>query len=324
MISPESDERLKALLRRELGPLIVEGLEDSNVVEILQNPDGSCWVDRHSSGLERVGQHDLSQIEALTSTIATYYGRVFTAESPTLEASLPFHGARFTAVRPPLSSAVLFSIRKRRQYDLSRDFVKRGILSDEHALFLVNAIQRRSNLIICGGPGTGKTALANALLLATETRRRIFILEDNPELDVARGLHAVPLLTSYTHDLAALVRVTQRLRPDAICIGELRGPEAAALVNAWNSGIRGGLTTLHADDSPSALSKLELLIRSSGIPFEDIAKQLIAMAVDLIVLIEGRNLERQVAEITKLTGFDEHTQTYQLSYLLRKEPNHAN
>jgi RHS repeat-associated protein len=54
--------------------------------------------------------------------------------------------------------------------------------------------------------------------------------------------------------------MTLRLRPDRILIGEVRGPEALALLKAWNTGHPGGLATLHANSAADALRRLEDLI----------------------------------------------------------------
>jgi hypothetical protein len=39
------------MLRTALGPAITAWLEDTNIVEVMLNPDGSLWVDRLSEGL---------------------------------------------------------------------------------------------------------------------------------------------------------------------------------------------------------------------------------------------------------------------------------
>jgi Flp pilus assembly CpaF family ATPase len=48
--------------------------------------------------------------------------------------------------------------------------------------------------------------------------------------------------------------MTLRLRPDRIIIGEVRGPEALAMLKAWNTGHPGGLATIHANSASEALT----------------------------------------------------------------------
>ena len=82
-------------------------------------------------------------------------------------------------------------------------------------------------IAITGGPQTGKTTLANALLaeIAT-TGDRVLVLEDTIELQCAARDH-VPLRTrAGVVTMTELVRATMRLRPDRVIVGEVRGGEA--------------------------------------------------------------------------------------------------
>jgi Flp pilus assembly CpaF family ATPase len=81
---------------------------------------------------------------------------------------------------------------------------------------------------------------------------RIVILEDTRELQ-CEARNAVQLHTGEVADLTRLVRVTMRLRPDRIIVGEVRGGEALALLKAWNTGHPGGITTVHANSAAAAL-----------------------------------------------------------------------
>ena len=53
-----------------------------------------------------------------------------------------------------------------------------------------------------------------------------------------------------------LVRHALRHRPDHIVVGEVRGGEAADLLQALNTGHGVSLTTVHANNAESALSRL--------------------------------------------------------------------
>jgi type IV secretion system protein VirB11 len=66
-------------------------------------------------------------------------------------------------------------------------------------------------------------------------------------------------------------------------VGEVRGPEALTLLKAWNTGHPGGFASLHANDAPSALRRMELLVQEGcghRLP------ELIAEVVDVIVHLE--------------------------------------
>ncbi len=56
--------------------------------------------------------------------------------------------------------------------------------------------------------------------------------------------------------LADLVRWALRMSPDRVIVGEARGDEVLALLNAMSQGTDGSMTTLHASSSKGAFSKL--------------------------------------------------------------------
>lgn len=57
----------------------------------------------------------------------------------------------------------------------------------------------------------------------------------------------VSLHKSDTIDMARLLKSTMRLRPDRIIVGEVRDGAALTLLKAWNTGHRGGVTTIHSN-----------------------------------------------------------------------------
>jgi type IV secretion system protein VirB11 len=316
-----ADTLLHELLARELGPVLIRSLTDRGVVEILVNPDRSIWEDRFGQGLTRLPeQADPLALEALTSTIASLRETTFTDANPELSTFLDIEGigrCRFTAARPPLVESVTISIRKHdasHVYRLGPDFKDKGFISARHGELLAKAINERSNIIVCGGPGAGKTALANALLLEiADPTARILLLEDVPELHCP-GLHTVALRKSPTHTLEDLLRLTVRLRPSRICLGELRGSETLTLLSAWNTDTRGGIATIHANTSRSALDRLELFVRLASNSVAEVARTLIGQAVHLVVSVHRGERGPQVAELLRVEGYDSRTGEYRLAY----------
>lgn len=224
----QRDRRLRDKLRRELGGDVLSALSDASVVEVMLNADGELWVERLGSGVALLGgRMSRSQAENLLGTVAALAETEINEGRPLLEVELPFDGSRFHGVVSPVSSAPVFAIRKRavRVHTLD-DYVMDGILTGGAAAILRDALERRQNLVICGGTGSGKTTLANALLReAVELAgpcERFVILEDTVELQCTAANH-IQLRTTDEIDLTRLVRATMRLRPDRIVIGEIRG-----------------------------------------------------------------------------------------------------
>ncbi len=133
---------------------------------MLLNPDGQLWLDTASRGLVPAGATmPPEQAESLLSTVAGLLVRVVGDRHPILEAELPLDGSRIEGILPPVVTAPVFAIRKRAAtlFPLER-YLEDGTLSAEQAEALRRAIAERRNLLVSGGPGSGKTTFANAVL----------------------------------------------------------------------------------------------------------------------------------------------------------------
>jgi type IV secretion system protein VirB11 len=71
-------DRAKGKLRRDIGSLVLEALEDPKTVEVLLNPDGRLWQERLGEGLRCIGNLSNSRGEAVIKTIAGFYGKEVT------------------------------------------------------------------------------------------------------------------------------------------------------------------------------------------------------------------------------------------------------
>ena len=300
----ERERRLEGKLQRELGATLAGLLADEEVVEVMRNEDGRMWVDRLGSGLAPAGfEVSPETAENLLGTVAALLGTVVNEAHPILEGELPYYGARFEGVLPPVSRGPVFAIRKRAALVYTLDqYVAQGQLTPRHHAALIAAIEREESLVVCGGTGSGKTTLLNALL-AEKVRRgdphqRIVILEDTVELQCTAA-NTVQLRTSAEADLQRLVRATMRLRPDTIVIGEVRGREALDLLKAWNTGHRGGLSSVHANGARAALSRLDQLVQEAGVPTQP---RLLAEAIDWIVGMSRIGGDRRVTELVRIEG----------------------
>jgi type IV secretion system protein TrbB len=301
--------RLIEGLRKCLGTQIADLLADDRVVEIMANPDGTLWLDRVGSQHEQggrccVGTIPPQQVESVIRFIATSMGQTATSDNPSVAGTLPETGERFQGLLPPIVEKPTFTIRKRPKSIFTLDdYVARGVLTEQGAQVLRDAIADRKNILVAGGTGSGKTTLVNALLAEPAfANDRVVIIEDTRELQCS-AKDCVPLLTKPTDPrvtMTDLLRHTLRLRPDRIVIGEVRGPEALALLKAWNTGHPGGIGTIHANSAEDALYRLEDLIAevSATIPHRAIAS-----AINLIVYIE-RVIHPPGRSVTSLVRVD--------------------
>ena len=297
-----SNDRLTTMLATALGDAAGDLLLDESVIELMLNPDGKLWIDRLGEGRSFTG-HEMTaaDVERVIFIVASSVGLTCNRDTPILSAELPCSGSRFQGLLPPIVQRPVFTIRKRAVKIFSlQDYVDAQILSKEHGKLIQEAVLSRKNILIAGGTGSGKTTLTNAILdEIAKTKDRIVIIEDTQELQ-CNAEDSVALHTKEDRaTMTELLRATMRLRPDRIVIGEVRGPEALALLKAWNTGHPGGCATLHADSAERALSRLEQLVFEAGISS---ANRLIAEAVNLIIFIEKFGVSRRVRELVAVHG----------------------
>ena len=156
--------------------------------------------------------------------------------------------------------------------------------------FLSACIKARINIVISGGTGSGKTTLLNALSAFIPDDERVATIEDAAELRLQQP-HVVRMETrppniEGTGEVTTrdLVKNALRMRPDRIIVGECRGAEALDMLQAMNTGHDGSMTTIHANDTRDAISRLEMMVGMAGfdLPIWIIRRQ-IASAVQIIV-----------------------------------------
>lgn len=291
-------------LYHALGPLVSDALARPDVVEVMANPDGSLWVDRAGVGRERVGHIEQSAAETTIRLLASHMGETVTPDRPAVAGVLPRSGERFQGLLPPLAERPVFTIRKRASIVFTLDdYVAKGILSTAGADVIRRAVMNRKNILVAGGTGSGKTTLVNAILAEPAFKNdRIVLIEDTKELQCPAE-DKVELLTKNTEPrvtMTDLLRMTLRLRPDRIIIGEVRGGEALAMLKAWNTGHPGGVATIHANSAADALRRVEDLVGETS---HTIPRRSIGSAINIIIHIEripagpGRRVSR-IAEVT--------------------------
>ena len=77
-----SQTRTRAMLVTALGSEIVAALDDPAVVEIMINPDGRLWVERHGSGRAESGAMSSADSERVIRLVASHMGRRADVGSP--------------------------------------------------------------------------------------------------------------------------------------------------------------------------------------------------------------------------------------------------
>jgi pilus assembly protein CpaF len=283
-------------------------LADDTVDEIMVNGPYDVWVERHGKlSQTAVRFHDESHLRRILNKIVAQVGRRIDESSAMVDARLP-DGSRINAVIPPLSlSGPLLTIRKFSRNRLTfQDMIRLGTLTTETIEFLERCVQAKLNILISGGTGSGKTTLLNVLSEAIPDSDRIVTIEDSAELSLHQT-HTLRLESRPSNiegegevSIRDLVRNSLRMRPDRIIVGEVRGAEALDMLQAMNTGHEGSLSTVHANSSRDALSRIETMVLMAGfeLPLRAIRQQ-ISSALDLIIQLE--RLEDGARRVTSIT-----------------------
>ena len=248
-------------------PGVESALEDPDVSEIMINGPGNVWLEGHGR-LRSIAAPalDAAALERAAIHIARPLG-LDPATTPVLDARLG-DGSRVAICVPPASPHVAITIRRfgTRSFSAAQ-LVEQGALPEHIRHAAERTLHTRRNILVSGGTGSGKTTLLNALIARIPDDERIVAIEDTLELRIdspncvrfeARGLqHGAVTIRD-------LVRHALRHRPDHIVVGEVRGGEAADLLQALNTGHDGSLTTVHANNAESALSRLASCAMQGG------------------------------------------------------------
>jgi pilus assembly protein CpaF len=297
-----------------LGPL-EPLLRDPAVSDILVNNSKVVYVERRgiltrSSATFRDDRHLMQVIDRIVSRV----GRRVDESSPMVDARLP-DGSRVNAIIPPLAiDGPCMSIRRFGSGPVAADaLVKLKSISAEMMQILSAAVKAKISILISGGTGAGKTTFMNILSGFIPETERIVTIEDAAELqlkhdDVVRLETRAPNVegTGAVRQRQLLVN-SLRMRPDRIIIGEVRGDEAFDMLQAMNTGHEGSMTTIHANTSRDALSRLESMVAMASVNMpEKSVRQQIASAISVVVQVSRMSDgTRKVVNISEITGLEE-------------------
>ncbi len=290
-------------------------LEDESIQDILVNGHSQVMVERDGLLYEtRVHFRDDRHLMHVIDKIVSSLGRRVDEASPMVDARLP-DGSRVNVIIPPLAlDGPTLSIRKFGNLRLTRDdLVEKQSASPAMMAFIEAAIRTKHNILISGGTGAGKTTLLNVLSRSIPSNERIITIEDSAELKLDQD-HVVRLESRPPNiegkgevRLSDLVKNSLRMRPDRIIVGESRGGEVIDMLQAMNTGHPGSMSTVHANTSKDALSRIEVMASMSEAAFSEKAlRTLISSAINLIVHISRLpDGSRRITHISEVIGIDD-------------------
>ncbi|MEM9041896.1 MAG: ATPase, T2SS/T4P/T4SS family [Actinomycetota bacterium] len=313
LADPRTQEAIeRAALARLAGLAELQPLLDDRSVDEVLVTGRRIWVEREGR-LRPAGDLRSTSVEHLIERVLAPIGRRIDTLSPIVDARLP-DGSRVCAVIPPVAiGGASLSIRRfaQRVRPLS-DFAEPAVEE-----ICRHVVDHRCNVLVSGATSSGKTSLLASLLGLVDPTARLIVIEDTAELpcgaDHLVRLEARPADAEGVPaiDLDRLVRTALRLRPDRLVVGEVRGDEVLALVQAMNTGHDGSFSTCHANGPLDALLRIESLVLQAAPrwPLAAIRRQIVR-SIDVVVHVErdattGRRRISSVHEVELEAPVDE-------------------
>lgn len=304
---------------------IQQWLDDNEVTEILINQPREVWI-------EKRGQMSCFKVDKLTEkNLLRLFQLIANENQQTLNRTQPiFSGNLITGERvqlclPPISLHPTLSIRKQctrkitlqdyqdqgffDQVNLNTDIesekqLQRFYQEEKWLSFISTAIKCKKNIVISGGTSSGKTTFLNACLQLIDKKDRLLLLEDTRELNAPQG-NQVSLLAAKGGQsinqvtMQALVQCCLRLRPDRIIMGEIRGREMLDFISACSTGHEGSITSLHANSTSMAFSRMTQLIKLNNVPSmtDNEILNSIKQVIDIVIQLKKTPQGRKLTEI---------------------------
>lgn len=218
---------------------------------------------------------------------------------------------RYNAISKSVSpNDYTLTMRKHQEDHITmQDILNQGGMNQEVADLYGLLILGECNTIMGGVTGSGKTTTMRAVLdyYVTKANKRMLVCEDTREL-FPKNDHTLELQTSAgvdektTVSLRDLIMLALRQKPKYIVVGEVRGAEAEAAVEAMATG-HSTHFTMHAGTPIDAVNRLVtkylMQMPSLGI---DVVERIIGSALDYIIIQDAiPGIGRRITSITECT-----------------------
>lgn len=286
----------------------------NDLSEISVNPDGTIWILRKGERFfeKHNRQPSLSEIWRSVEALLSPMGRAISEAAPTVDAKLPrsddMGGARIKVVHPVLAPGNGYPAISIRLFEpkpvTPEKLIAWQMLPEDVLHQLLAAVASSSRLLVIGGTATGKTTLLSALAHGIPKYARVVKIEDPEEIWLPHEnvvtLEARPKVIGSEvpgYTLSDGVDDAMRMAPNWLIVGEVRtGTAALSLFRAQMSD-HPGLSTLHAEGPEAAIQRLGVLMWADAQVRIEAAKELFAMAVDLVVQVGWKDGRRVVVGI---------------------------
>ena len=283
--------------------IIEEFLADSDVEDIMVNHLSPIYIHKTKVGMIKTDKQfaNKEELDLFIKKLIIFSGRQIIKKINNVELS-KIKG-RANIVYSPFGPQITITRAKEKPLSII-ELIKNGTLNTDLAaqfwLYIEGWRVKPANMLIAGGPGTGKTTFLNALFNFIPYHERIVVIEDTLELNTNYEDNCSRLESDEEVTLADLVKNSLRMRPDRVVVGEVRGSEAQDLMTAMNIG-KYCIGTLHAS------TPREMILRLQNEPMN--VPEVLVNLVDVIVIMRRFNIEgrihRVVGELVETSGMED-------------------
>lgn len=251
-LNTDMEKTIEILLGDLFGLGIVdEILKDDTITDISYNGN-TLWIQSNKYGRKKNEKQITSeQAFIIIEKLAQHAQKAFNIANPILD--IEYNTIRINAIHESLSpDGRSFSIRilKTKNMITEDKFPSSKKIQEK----LHNAIINKSNIIISGTTGSGKSELQKYLIGHINDNEKIVLIADNNELKISQIYPQKDIYTWITSnskydqlniDFNDLIKPALRYNPEWLIISETRGKEAFDMINAATTG-HSIITTLHA------------------------------------------------------------------------------
>jgi pilus assembly protein CpaF len=189
-----------------------------------------------------------------------------------------------------------------------------GLMNKKVSDLIGMLITGETNLVCAGLTGSGKTTTIRAFLdyFVTKSNKRMLVCEDTQEL-FPKNEHTVELVTVKHEDkkmavtLRDLIITSLRLKPKYIVVGEVRGVEAEAAVEAMETG-HSTIFTIHGGTTTNVINRIatKYLMQMPSLSI-DIVERIVGSALDYVFVQDNiPGIGRKITSLTEISyDFDE-------------------
>lgn len=283
--------------------IIEEFLANPDVEDIMINSLGPIYVHKTMEGLVKTGRkfEIKEELDLLIKKLVVFSGRKTVSKINNI--MLSELKGRVNIIYSPFGPQITITRAKTRPLSII-EMIKSGVVNSELAgqlwLYVEGLGVKPANLLISGGPASGKTTLLNALFSFIPDKDRVIIIEDALELNTDFEKNYSRLESDEEASMADLVKNSLRMRPDRIIVGEVRGVEAKDLMTAMNIG-KYCMGTLHASTARETIMRLEN--EPMNVP------NVLINLVDVILIMRRYNVKgsirRVIGELVETAGMEQ-------------------